>query len=371
MSMDTSFNASAEPPVKPALEAGEVQFDHQGALARITLNRPRSLNALTLGTCELMLAQLRAWSGDNRVKAVVVRGAGDQAFSAGGDVIKLYEEGRAGRTYPFTFWRTEYRLDAFTRRFPKPYIALMDGIVMGGGVGISIHGSERIVTDRTVFAMPETGLGLFPDVGGSYFLPRLPGYTGIFLGLTGRRLTGAECMSLGIGTALVRNDRLADLQSALAAATTLDAAEIRTIVAGFSEAPGDAPILQERNAIDRHFRYDTVEAIIASLAADGGPWALAQRDILARKSPTALKITLKQLRTGAKLTFEDCMRLEWRLANRIVVGHDFYEGVRALLLDKDHRPVWRPASLAEVTRADVDAYFAPLPAGELDLADVR
>ena len=347
----------------------EIEFSVNGGIGRILLNRPKALNALTLNMCQLLLPQLRAWKDDPAVKAIVVVGAGEKAFCAGGDVVRLYEDGKARLPYPREFWSTEYRCNVLIKRFPKPYVALIDGIVMGGGVGLSVHGSYRVATDKTTFAMPETGIGLFPDVGGSYFLGRLPGATGVFLGLTGKRLKGPDCVALGLAQVYVPHDKLAALEEALTK-TTGALEDIARIASSFSEPVKDAPILNERANIDKHFGLGSVEAILDSLAADGGEWATAQLTALKTKSPLSMKTTFKQIKLGRTLSFEDCMRMEWRMANRAALDHDFYEGVRALLVDKDNKPQWKPATLAEVTDAQVDAYFAPLPGDELELTDI-
>lgn len=347
----------------------EIEFSVVGNVGRILLNRPKALNALTLNMCQLLLPQLRAWKNDPAVKAIVVVGAGEKAFCAGGDVVRLYEDGKARKPYPREFWSTEYRCNVLIKRFPKPYIALIDGIIMGGGVGLSVHGGYRVATDKTTFAMPETGIGLFPDVGGSYFLPRLPGSTGVFLGLTGKRLKGFDCVALGLAQAYVPHDRLAALEEALAKTDgTLE--NVAQITAAFAEPVKDAPIEAERANIEKHFSHGSVEAILGSLAADGGEWAQAQLKELQTKSPLSMKTTFKQVKLGGTLSFEDCMRMEWRMANRAALDNDFYEGVRALLVDKDNKPQWKPATLADVTEARVDAYFAPLPGDELELTDI-
>ncbi len=355
--------------VAAAAEA-EVLFERKGALGYILLNRPKALNALTLNMCELMTARLKAWATDDSVKAVVIRGAGEKAFCAGGDVVRLYEDGKAGRPYPTQFWATEYRLNTLIKRYPKPYIALVDGIVMGGGVGVSVHGGYRVATDRTMFAMPETGIGLFPDVGGGYFLPRLSGSAGMYLGLTGKRLKGADCVALGLAEALIPHDRLADLEAKLASDAVSDLDEMSYLIGQFADPVKNAPISADRTSISRHFDLGSVEAIMASLAGDSGEWAVEQLKVLKGKSPTSMKVTFRQIREGTALKFEDCMKMEWRMANRCAAGHDFYEGVRALLIDKDNTPRWSPATLAEVTDADVAAYFAPLAGKELDLSGI-
>ena len=240
---------------------------------------------------------------------------------------------------------------------------MIDGIDMGGGVGVSINGRHRVVTEATTFAMPETGIGLFPDVGGSYFLPRCPGRIGLYLGLTGARLKAADCLYAGLADAYVPADRLADLAAALQAA----GGEVEPVLRRFHQDPGPAPLAEHRAAIDRLFAADTVEAIVAALAADGSDWARAQAGIIATKSPTSLKLACRQIALGAAKSFDDCMRMEWRMVNRIIAGHDFYEGTRAVVIDKDQAPNWRPARLADVTEAHIAAYFAALADGDLEL----
>jgi len=341
----------------------EVLFEQRGAIGLITLNRPKALNALTLAMCLAMRDQLKAWAVDPTVTAVVARGAGEKAFCAGGDIRFLHDSGKAGDGGALQFWADEYRLNTLIKRYPKPYVALVDGIVMGGGVGVSAHGSHWVATEKTLFAMPETGIGLFPDVGGTYFLPRLPGKVGIYLGLTGARLKAADCLHAGIASHFVPSAALDGLVERLAAGEAVDAA-----LAAVATDVGPAPIDVHRAAIDRLFAGDTVEAILAALDADGADFAKAQAATLRTKSPTSMKLTLRQLQEGAHLEFEDCMRLEYRLTQAIVTGHDFYEGVRAVIIDKDQAPKWQPAALEEVTLAIVDAAFATPPRGDLDLA---
>jgi len=293
----------------------------------------------------------------------VIQGAGDKAFCAGGDIRKLYDEGRAGGDYPFAFYGDEYRLNAAVHHFPKPYVAVLNGIVMGGGVGVSAHGSHRIVSDNVMFAMPETGIGLFPDVGGSYFLPRCSGAIGMYLGLTGARLKAADMLYAGLAEAYVPAARLRDFVAALSS----DGGDIDAAVAAYAADAGTAPLAAHRDAIDRHFDHSSVEAIVESLHSDPSEWAAKTAEIIAGKSPTSLKVTFRQLREGATKDFDDCMRMEWRMVNRIIAGHDFYEGTRAVVIDKDQAPQWDPDRLEDVTDGDVDAYFAPLPNGDLDL----
>ncbi len=347
----------------------EIVFSGTGGVGRILLNRPQALNALTLPMCARLLPQLKAWRNDPAVKAALIAGAGGKAFCAGGDVIGLYKDHVAGGDLAERFWREEYRCNALIKHFGKPYVALLDGIVMGGGVGVSVHGSHCVATEKTMLAMPETAIGLFPDVGGSYFLSRLPDGVGMFLGLTGQRLGPSDVVALGIAQALVPQARLAALEAALAeSGGTFD--DVDRIIAAHAEAPGTSPLSEHRAAIKQHFNCNSVEEVFRSLETDAGPWAATQRDALKKCSPTALKLTFAQITRGRSLSFDDCMRQEWRMAKRIARGHDFFEGVRARLVDKDHAPRWQHLSLAAVSPTEIETYFAPLPGDELDLSDI-
>lgn len=325
----------------------DIEFSLAGTIGQVLLNRPGQLNALTHEMCIALDAQLKAWAVDPAISAVVIRGMGEKAFCAGGDVRRLYDEGTSGGTYPRRFYRDEYRLNWRIKTFPKPYIAILDGIVMGGGVGVSLHGSHRIVSENVLFAMPETGIGLFPDVGGSFFLPRCPGQIGLYLGLTGARLKAADCMYAGLATSFVPRNRLNDLVAALAAGEV-----IQDAIARFATDPGQAPLAARRAEIDRVFAAGAVADIAAN-------WDLSS------KSPTALKLAFRQLRSGGTLSFDDCMRMEWRMVNQVIKGHDFYEGVRAVVIDKDQKPRWQPATLAEVDEKFIEQHFAPRPGDEL------
>jgi enoyl-CoA hydratase/carnithine racemase len=340
----------------------DVLFEERGALGLITLNRPKALNALTRDMCVAMKTQLDKWAGDDAVKTVAVRGTGERAFCAGGDIRALYEAGKAGGADALSFYRDEYRLNATIKHFKKPYVALLQGIVMGGGVGVSVHGSHRVATETLTFAMPETGIGLFPDVGGSYFLPRCPGELGMYLALTGARLNTADTLYSGIATHLVPSRETEAFIASLETGTDPDMA-----LRSFAEDAGEAPLASARENVDRTFAADSLDGVLAALEADGDEWASQTRAVLAKKSPTALKITFRQMREGARLGFDDCMRMEFRMVAQIMEGHDFYEGVRAAIIDKDNAPKWRPAALAEVSNADVERYFAPLGSGELQL----
>lgn len=355
---------------KPEMSSdNEIIFEQKNQLGVITLNRPKALNALTHEMAIALTDQLNAWAADDSIKAVLIKGEGEKAFCAGGDVVKLYQEGKDGGDYPYKFYHDEYVGNATIKHFPKPYVAFVDGIVMGGGVGVSVHGSHRIATEKTMFAMPESGIGLFPDVGGTYFLPRCPGELGMYLGLTGARLKGGDVVHAGVATHFMNSQDLENLEMSLASMTfSADPiGDIDQLIDVFAGEMGAPKIQAEQADINRHFAFDTVEEILDSLDADGGEWAAKVAAGLRAKSPTSLKIACRQIREGAKLSFDDCMKLEWRMVNRIIKGKDFYEGVRALLIDKDQSPTWKPANLKDVSQGDIDAYFAPLEDGELKI----
>ncbi|HLN10710.1 MAG TPA: enoyl-CoA hydratase/isomerase family protein [Xanthobacteraceae bacterium] len=346
----------------------EILFDRCGAAGLVTLNRPQALNAVTLSMVRALATRLADWARDPAVTRVIVSGAGGRAFSAGGDIRALYELGRAGRQEEaLTFWREEYLLNAFIKRFPKPYVALINGIDMGGGVGVSIHGSHRVAGEQFLFAMPEVGIGFFPDVGATWFLPRMPGETGTCCALTGARLKVGDAVATGLATHHVTAARFAELTDALCATVPVDA-----VLAAFAQPPGEAPFTARRAAIDRLFAADRVEEILSALDAEAtssgadAEWTAATAATIREKSPVSLKIALAQMRRGRAWSFDECMRAEFRIVSRVVYGRDFYEGIRAVIIDKGNAPVWQPSRLADVTDADVEAHFAPLDS-ELDL----
>lgn len=341
-------------------EEAEVLFEKRGVAGVITLNRPKALNALTLAMVRLIHPKLKEWAADESVQCVIIEGAGEKAFCAGGDIRALHDWGRAGDPSALAFWREEYRLNTYIKRYPKPFIALMDGINMGGGVGLSVHGSHRVATERLTFAMPETGIGLFPDVGGTFFLPRAPGETGMYLALTGARLKAADAIYAGIADSYVPSGRLETLKDRVAGGAPLHEA-----LKEVAEEEGPAPLAAMQDDISKHFSKGSVSEILSSLRADGGEWAVKTAETIETKSPTSTLVAFRQVREGAMLDFEECMKLEFRLINGFIKGHDFYEGVRAVVIDKDQAPKWKPAALAEMKAGDVDSYFAPLGAGEL------
>lgn len=345
----------------------EILFDSVDGIGFIRLNRPKALNALSHDMCRRLDERLSAWERDPDVSAVVIEGTGDRAFCAGGDIRALYESAKAHTSLCREFFADEYRMNARLFHFPKPYIALIDGIVMGGGVGVSVHGSHRVAGDRTLFAMPETGIGMLPDVGGTYFLPRLPGKLGHYLGLTGARLKAADSVHAGVATHYVPSDRHADLKQALRKAKITSHDDVDEILARFALDPGPTPIDAVRERIDTAFAHPTVEAILDALEELGDDFSTETRDVILSKSPTSLKLVMRQLAEGAKLDFDECMKLEYRVVWRIMDGHDFFEGVRAVILDKDNAPKWKPATLAEVSDEEIARYFEPLGRNELEL----
>ncbi|TSJ61580.1 enoyl-CoA hydratase/isomerase family protein [Starkeya sp. 3C] len=341
-----------------------IRFEVRGAAGIITLDRPRALNALDHPMARAMLAQLDAWTGDDRVAHVVLRSAHDRAFCVGGDVRAMASLGRAGRKEEARdYWRDEYRLDYLIARYPKPFVSLVDGLCFGGGFGMSGHGRYRVAGENLGFAMPEVAIGLFPDVGGTFVLPRLPGWSGTWLAMTGARIGMPDAMALGLYTHHIPTARWPELVEALAAGEAMDGTLSR-----FAVAPPPPALQALYPHIDRIFAGGSVEAILIALEKVGegeGPvaeFARAQRDTLRRASPTSVHIAFQQMQRGPGTDLAGCFKLEFRLVTHLLDQHDFYEGVRALLIDKDQKPVWRPSRLEDVDPAAIAAMFdAPLP----------
>jgi len=331
-----------------------------GALGLITLNRQNTLNALNHEMFLSLDHHLAKWSTDPAIKAVVIRAAPGRAFCAGGDLRYVYQH-KTDPTLKYLF-RDEYRLNHRIFHYPKPYIALLDGITMGGGVGISVHGSHRVATERLSFAMPETAIGFFPDVGGSYFLPRLTNGLGNYLGLTGARLNADDCCALGITQYLVNSETLPEIMNALVNAPLIENSYsmVSDVLNRYKITPEKASILDLRIEIEAAFNKKSVVEIMEVLTTATHPWAQETATILQKKSPTSLAVTLAQLQKGSKLEFDECMIMEYRLVNRFLSGHDFFEGIRALIVDKDQTPHWQPGSLAAISSIAIDKYFAPL-----------
>jgi enoyl-CoA hydratase len=336
----------------------EIICEKRGHAGVVTLNRPRALNALTLGMVRGLSTALDAWEHDGEIRHVVVVGAGEKAFCAGGDIRLLHDLGKTGRVDEMrNFWREEYILNARIKSYPKPYIAIIDGIVMGGGVGVSLHGSHRVAGERYLFAMPEVGIGFFPDVGATYALPRLPGATGTWLAVSGDRVGQADAIALGLATHAVMSSDQPGLMAALVAGEAVDDALARC------SAPVPASsLVANRALIDHCFGAPTVETIVARLeAANDDRFAQRLLEGLSTKSPTSMKLALAQMQAGGSLSFAEAMQLEFRIVSRIARGHDFYEGVRAVIVDKDQKPAWVPPRLEDVNAEMIALYLAPLP----------
>ncbi|MGW0614788.1 enoyl-CoA hydratase/isomerase family protein [Streptomyces sp. NPDC002788] len=342
-----------------------VLFHTTGRAARITLNRPSALNALTHAMVRRLDEALTAWERDPAVEAVVITGAGERGLCAGGDIRAIHNDARDGDgTASAAFWRDEYRLNARIARYPKPYVAVMDGIVMGGGVGVSAHGSVRVVTERSRVAMPETGIGFVPDVGGTYLLALAPGELGTHLALTGAQTGAADALLCGLADHYVPSASLRDLLGALAEMPVEEA------LAGHVRTAPPGVLAAQRDWIDACYAADSVEEIVRRLLAHGDPAAKEAAETLLAKSPTSLKVTLASLRRARRLgPLERVLDQEYRVSCAALATPDLVEGIRAQVVDKDRRPRWSPRTLAEVTDADVERFFTPLGERELGLAD--
>jgi enoyl-CoA hydratase/carnithine racemase len=339
----------------------EIRFEKLGKAGVVTLTRPRALNSITHTMVRALSRALDAWEEDAGINVVVVKAEG-RAFSAGGDILHVYEAGRAGKP-PVDFFADEYRLNARIARFKKPYVSLIDGIVMGGGVGISFHGSHRVLTENAQFAMPEVGIGFFPDVGGSHLLPDLGGSFGMYLALTGNRIRYGDALWSGLATHTIKAQDQAGLLDELAASNDPNA-ELRDF---FIPAKRETE-RHDLDSIARHFSQSSLIDIVASLeeAAAGDAFAAKTLATIKTRSPTSLHVAWREISAGSTLSMDECMKMEFRILNGMLAGHDFYEGIRAVIIDKGSKPEWRPSDLEDVRAADIDAYFAPL-AQELEL----
>lgn len=334
-----------------------IATDH-GDKGVITLNRPKALNAINLDMVRQIYGHLKRW--EDTKSAVIIKGVGDKSFCAGGDVRAVVEAGPTEESK--AFFREEYTLNALIGNYKIPYIALIDGITMGGGVGLSVHGKYRVATERTMFAMPETQIGLFPDVGGSYFLPRLTGKLGLYLGLTGFRLKGEDVTKAGIATHYCNSDQLDKLEEALLSSSK---DEIRQVLDKFNSCSSNEFVLaKDMDQINKHFDKAGVDDIFESLQGEENAWTQKTLQTLRKMSPRSLKVTHQQLLFGATLSLVDCLKMEYRMVVRFLEDSDFKEGVRALLIDKDQNPKWVPPQVEQVTENQVNFYFGPLPAGE-------
>jgi enoyl-CoA hydratase len=345
---------TAPPPEAEAL------VERRGRAGVIVLNRPKALNALTLTMVRLIAVALDEWESDAAVDRIVLLGAGERAFCAGGDIRRLYELGRAGdHDAQLTFWREEYQLNRRIKTYPKPIVALVDGIVMGGGVGLAMHAAHTVAGERFVFAMPEVGIGFFPDVGAAWLLPRLPSRAGVYFALTGLRANAGDAVAFGLAHTFVPSAAFPALAQALESEEP-----VKTVLARFAAPPPASGLTGEADVIEACFSGLDRTAILEALRAAemrGRAFAAPARAAMLEKSPTSQAIALKQMALGARNDFGEALRMDYRVVSRICRGHDFYEGVRAVIVDKDNRPRWAPAP----SQAEVDAYFASLGDGEL------
>jgi enoyl-CoA hydratase len=337
----------------------DILVEQQGTLGRIKLNRPKAINALTLDMIHDIAAALAQFAAAPEIGTVLISGEGERGLCAGGDIRALYDHGRDGSGFGQDFFRDEYRMNAQIADYPKPYVAIMDGITMGGGVGVSAHGAIRIVTERTRIAMPETGIGFFPDVGGTWLLSRGPGELGTFIGLTGDGIGGADAILAGFADYFVPSEQIASLVEALAALpAAVVVSQVHAMVRGFA-IEATPPLGQHRAEIDASFGFESVEEIVAALEASGSAFAQKTLAVLRQKSPTSMKVTLRLLREAARAaTLRECLQREFAAAHQVLASDEFYEGVRAAVVDKDRSPKWRPATLAEVTPEALEPYFA-------------
>jgi enoyl-CoA hydratase len=345
------------------MTGAEVLIERRGVLGHIILNRPKAMNALTAGMIASIARALDDWEQDDSVAAVLLTGAGERGLCAGGDIVAMYHDAVAGGAETERFWADEYRLNARIARYPKPYIAFMDGVVLGGGVGISAHGSHRVVTERTRFGMPEVSIGFTPDVGGDHLLSRAPGELGTHLALTGGTGDGADALLTGFADHYVTSDRLPEL------AASLESVSVEAALDAVATEPPPSPLAAQRDWIDLAYAGDDATEIVERLQASPAAEAQEAARIILTKSPTSVRVTLEALRRARNLeSLEEILDQDYRLALRCFARPDLVEGIRAQVIDKDRTPHWRPASLAEVSRADVEQHFAPLGDRELGLA---
>lgn len=335
-----------------------IKSERRGCLGLLTLDRPKALNALTHGMIKALRFQLETWAGDGAIKLVAIRGAGERAFCAGGDIRAVQQAAATGRNDGADLLRDEYHMNALIGAYPKPFVALVHGICMGGGAGLSVHGKYRLADAALDFAMPETAIGFIPDIGSSYFLSRMPDETGLYLGLTAARIGQGDALATGLMThAVARMDFEAVIEG------LAQGADVEEAIKAFAHKAAPGPLHQHRRRIATIFSAASVEAVLERLDRDGSDFARETAQVIRTRSPTSLKLVFRQLRQAAGLDLRQCLAMEFRLALRVLKSQDFREGVRAALVDKDRNPNWQPASLAGV--GDLDPFFAELGAAEL------
>ena len=349
------------------LSADEVLFETRKNCGIITLHRPKALNALNLTMIRIIHPVLKAWENDPEIGVIIMKGSGDKAFCAGGDVVAITSKGEPSELSE-QFFKEEYKLNFEIGNLNTPYIAMIHGITMGGGVGLSVHGRYRVATEKTLFAMPETSIGLFPDVGGGFFLPRLQGSLGIFLALTGNRLKGRDNYHAGVATHFVTTKELPYLKDQICNLENPSVNSVGEILDSYhkkcDEENHKFSLQESLNSINEVFSADTVEGIFKGLEKDGSEWALKQLEGLQKMSPISMKVTHRQLKEGRNLNFKDVLEMEYRISQQCMKDRDFYEGIRALLVDRDHNPKWNPSCVEDVSETMVESYFAHLPDGK-------
>ncbi|GGG00954.1 putative enoyl-CoA hydratase [Rhodococcoides trifolii] len=342
----------------------DVVFDVSDGVGTILLNRPKAINALTHDMVREIDAQLIEWESDSAVRVVLLKGAGDRGLCAGGDIVSIYEDARSGGRASADFWRDEYVMNSRIGRYPKPFVAIMDGIVMGGGVGIAAHASVRVVTERSKVGMPEVGIGFVPDVGGTWLLARSPGQTGVHVALTTARMSAADAIATGFADHLVPSELLEEFEKALRTGSVDDA------VSGFARTPDDSALMAQREWIDDLYAGDDASDIVNRLRESGIDEAVDAANAVESKSPTSVSVTLRSIRQAERTSsLETVLNQEYRISVACLSSPDLVEGIRAQVIDKDRSPSWAPATLAEVTSGDVDRFFASLGDAELDLAE--
>ena len=350
---------------------GDLIVRREGTAGVIRLNRPKAINALSLEMWLGVDAALDRFENDPDIAVVLLEGAGERGLCAGGDIRGLYESSTAKGDLGKVFWRQEYTLNARIAKYPKPYAAFMDGLVMGGGIGLSAHGRYRIVTERTKLAMPEVGIGIFPDVGGTWLFSRAPGELGTYLGLTGSAMNGPDAIFAGLADAVVPSNKLGDLREALINLRPgTFQTDVKTQIERFATGETSGPIASLRHQIDEWFAYDSLEEIVGALRRSGSEPALSTLKALGGKSPRAMKVTLRLLRLARlSSSLEECLVREYRAALEAFRTDDFREGVRAAVIDKDRKPKWSPAFMEDVTSEMIEPYFAAIGADELTFSN--
>ncbi|XP_046914968.2 3-hydroxyisobutyryl-CoA hydrolase isoform X1 [Dermatophagoides farinae] len=369
--LSSSINQQQKRKMSTTTTTDEVLFETKGDKALITLNRPKALNSLSLNMVRLIYPQLVKWDADPNIRMIIIKSNMEKAFCAGGDVREIAESG-PNSELSRNFFREEYILNHKISVLGVPYIALINGICMGGGVGVSVHGPFRVSTENTIIAMPETQIGFFCDVGGSYFLPKLPGKLGVYLGLTGRRLKGLDIQKAGLATHFVPSSHISALENDLYRIENANAAKISHLLSKYQEQWKDEykqefSLKPYIGRINSAFDADSVEQIVQNLEKDGSEWAKEVLEDLSKASPTSLKVTFEQLKRGKSLSLPDCLTMEYRLSQNILQHKDFYIGIRARLIEKTNNPQWDPKTLAEVTNQTVQSMFGPIDGGIKDL----